>query len=126
MWGLFQRNETASGNCRYSGKRSRVAFLDEPTSGIDPAGITQMLDLINQIAREHNMTIVMSSHQLSQVERICTHVGIMSKGKLITQGSISQLSKKAGGNKVNIEIQLAEVYNGYRQCDPGSEGRAES
>jgi ABC-2 type transport system ATP-binding protein len=55
------------------------------------------------------MTIVMSSHQLSQVERICTHVGIMSKGKLITQGSISQLSKKAGGNKVNIEIQLAEV-----------------
>jgi ABC-2 type transport system ATP-binding protein len=90
-------------------KGPRVAFLDEPTSGIDPAGITQMLDLINQIAREHNMTIVMSSHQLSQVERICTHVGIMSKGKLITQGSISQLSKKAGGNKVNIEIQLAEV-----------------
>jgi ABC-2 type transport system ATP-binding protein len=90
-------------------KGPRVAFLDEPTSGIDPAGITQMLDLISQIAREHNMTIVMSSHQLSQVERVCTHVGIMSKGKLITQGSISQLSKKAGGNKVNIEIQLAEV-----------------
>jgi ABC-2 type transport system ATP-binding protein len=90
-------------------KGPRVAFLDEPTSGIDPAGITQMLDLISQIAREHNMTIVMSSHQLSQVERICTHVGIMSKGKLITQGSISQLSKKIGGNKVNIEIQLAEV-----------------
>ena len=90
-------------------KSPRVAFLDEPTTGIDPAGITQMLDLISQIAREHNMTIVMSSHQLSQVERICTHVGIMSQGKLITQGSISQLSKKAGGNKVNIEIQLAEV-----------------
>ena len=90
-------------------KSPQVAFLDEPTTGIDPAGITQMLDLISQIARENKMTIVMSSHQLSQVERICTHVGIMSKGKLITEGSISQLSKKAGGNKINIEIQLAEI-----------------
>jgi ABC-2 type transport system ATP-binding protein len=90
-------------------KSPRVAFLDEPTSGIDPAGITEMLDLISHIARDHSMTIVMSSHQLSQVERICTHVGIMSKGKLIIQGSISQLNKKVGGNKFNIEIQLTEV-----------------
>ena len=90
-------------------KSPRVAFLDEPTTGIDPAGITQMLDLINQIARKNNMTIVMSSHQLNQVERICTHVGIMAKGKLVVEGSIAQLSKKAGGNKTVIDLQLAEV-----------------
>jgi len=90
-------------------KSPRVAFLDEPTSGIDPAGITHMLDLISQIAHENKMTIVMSSHQLNQVERICTHVGIMAKGKLVVDGSLASLSKKAVGNKVVIDIQLAEV-----------------
>jgi ABC-2 type transport system ATP-binding protein len=90
-------------------KSPRVAFLDEPTSGIDPAGITLMLDLISRIARENNMTIVMSSHQLHQVERICSHVGIMSKGKLVVEGSLAQLSKKAGGNKTVIDLQLAEI-----------------
>ncbi|MBN1191552.1 MAG: ABC transporter ATP-binding protein [Dehalococcoidales bacterium] len=90
-------------------KSPKVAFLDEPTSGIDPAGIAQMLDLISQIARENKMTIVMSSHQLNQVERICSHVGIMSKGKLVVEGSLDQLSKKAGGNRTVIDLQLSEV-----------------
>ena len=86
-----------------------MPFLDEPTSGIDPAGIAQTLDLISRIAKENNMTIVMSSHQLSQVERICTHVGMISKGKLLAEGSIEQLGKKAGGGKFAIEVQLAEI-----------------
>jgi ABC-2 type transport system ATP-binding protein len=90
-------------------KKPRVAFLDEPTSGIDPAGITMMLDLILQIAKENTMTIVMSSHQLHQVERICTHIGIMSKGKLVLDGSLEQLSKRAGGGKMVFEVQLSEV-----------------
>jgi len=90
-------------------KKPKVAFLDEPTSGIDPAGINQMLDLIKQIAHENNMTIVMSSHQLNQVERICTHVGIMSKGKMVAEGALSQLSRKAGGGSIMIDVQLAEV-----------------
>ena len=51
----------------------------------------------------------MSSHQLSQIQRICSHVGIMSKGRLISEGSIAELSKNAGGNKVIIEVQLSEI-----------------
>jgi ABC-2 type transport system ATP-binding protein len=90
-------------------KQPKVAFLDEPTSGIDPAGITQILDLISQIAKKNNMTIIMSSHQLNQVERICSHIGIMSKGKLVVEGSIEQLGKKAEGGKFTIEIQLSEI-----------------
>jgi ABC-2 type transport system ATP-binding protein len=89
-------------------KSPKIAFLDEPTSGIDPAGITQMLDLISQIATEHKMTIVMSSHQLNQVERICTDIGIMAKGKLVVEGNLSLLTKKVGGG-VTIEIQLSEI-----------------
>jgi ABC-2 type transport system ATP-binding protein len=90
-------------------KAPKVAFLDEPTSGIDPEGIAQMLDLIARIAREHQMTIVMSSHQLTQIERICTRVGIMAKGKLVVEGPMELLSQKASGGKVNIEIQLTEI-----------------
>jgi ABC-2 type transport system ATP-binding protein len=90
-------------------KQPKVAFLDEPTTGIDPAGITQILDLISQIAKDNKMTVVMSSHQLAQIQRICSHVGIMNKGKLISEGSIEQLGKKAGGGKIVVELQLAEV-----------------
>jgi ABC-2 type transport system ATP-binding protein len=90
-------------------KQPKVAFLDEPTTGIDPEGIIQILDLISNIAKENNMTVVMSSHQLSQVQRICSHIGIINKGKIIAEGSMEQLSKKAGGGKFLIEVQLAEV-----------------
>jgi len=68
-----------------------------------------MLDLIKRIATEHNMTIVISSHQLHQVERICSRVGIMAKGKLVVDGAIDQLGKKAGGGKFKVEVQLTEV-----------------
>ena len=90
-------------------KKPRVAFLDEPTSGIDPAGVVQMLDMIARIAKENNMTIIMSSHQLNQVEQICSHVGIMSRGKLVVDGSLAQLGKRAGGGKIVVEVQLSEI-----------------
>jgi ABC-2 type transport system ATP-binding protein len=90
-------------------KKPRVAFLDEPTTGIDPAGITQMLDLISRIAKENQMTIIMSSHQLNQVERICHRIGIMAKGKMVVEGPLDQLSRKASGNRVVVEVQLAEI-----------------
>jgi ABC-2 type transport system ATP-binding protein len=93
-------------------KSPKVAFLDEPTSGIDPAGINQILDLISQIAKQNAMTIVISSHQLSQVQRICTHVGFMAKGKLVSTGSIEELSKQARGGKIIVEVQLAEPNPG--------------
>jgi ABC-2 type transport system ATP-binding protein len=90
-------------------KQPKVAFMDEPTNGIDPAGIAQILDLIKYIAQKNNMTIVISSHQLSQIERICSHIGIMSRGRLVVEGSIRQLSKKAGGGKLALEIQIADI-----------------
>ena len=69
-------------------KTSRIAFLDEPTSGIDPEGVNQLLDLIARIAREREMTIVMSSHQLHQVQRISNRVGIMAKGQMVAEGPL--------------------------------------
>ena len=91
-------------------KMPRVAILDEPTSGIDPEGVKEMLDLIVKIAREQKMTIILSSHQLQQVQRVCNRVGIMSKGRMVVEGPLDQLGREAfEGGRFKIEVQLAEI-----------------
>lgn len=91
-------------------KEPEVAFLDEPTSGIDPKGVSEMLDMIKKIAHDRKMTVVLCSHQLSQVQRICKRVGIIAKGKLVVEGSLDELGKQAlGGGKVMIEVQLQNI-----------------
>lgn len=91
-------------------KSPKVAFLDEPTAGIDPEGIHQMLALIAGIAKEQKMTVVLCSHQLNQVQQICHRVGIMFKGKMVVEGLMDQLGKDAlGGSRFKVEVQLAET-----------------
>ncbi len=94
-------------------KTPRVAFLDEPTSGIDPEGVNQMLDLIAGIAREQRMTVILSSHQLNHVQRICNRVGILVKGRMVVEGLLDQLGREAlGGSQFSIEVQLSEITSG--------------
>jgi ABC-2 type transport system ATP-binding protein len=91
-------------------KQPKIAIMDEPTSGIDPEGIVQVLDLIAKIAKETKMTIVMSSHQLYQVQRICNRVGILMDGRLVAEGLLEELSREAmGGSKFRIEVKLTEI-----------------
>jgi ABC-2 type transport system ATP-binding protein len=91
-------------------KQPKIAIMDEPTSGIDPEGIVQVLDLIARIAKETRMTIVMSSHQLYQVQRICNRVGILMEGHLVAEGLLEELSREAmGGIQFRIEVKLTEV-----------------
>lgn len=89
-------------------KDPKVAFFDEPTSGIDPEGIEQVLALIKNMSKQ-KVTIVLSSHQLHQVQKICTRVGILSKGHLVVEGSVDQLGREAiGGGKFRIQVQVSE------------------
>ena len=98
-------------------KMPRVAFLDEPTSGIDPEGVNQMLDLIAGIARDRRMTVILSSHQLHQVQRICNRVGILAKGQMVVEGSLDQLGRDAfGGGRFRVEVQLAETTSALVDC----------
>ena len=91
-------------------KTPKVAFLDEPTSGIDPKGVHQILDLISGIAKEQKITIILSSHQLHHVQQICSRVGILSKGHMIVEGKLDELGREAfGGGQFRIEVQLTEV-----------------
>lgn len=89
-------------------KDPKIAFFDEPTSGIDPKGIEQVLDLITRMA-EKKVTIILSSHQLHQVQRVCTRVGILSKGHLVADGSVDHLGRDViSSGKYRIEIQVPQ------------------
>lgn len=91
-------------------KTPRVAFLDEPTLGIDPKGVNELLDLIAGIAKEQRMTVILSSHQLHQVQRICNRVGILVNGQIKVEGSLDELGRVAlGGGRFKIEVQLVET-----------------
>ncbi|WP_114519933.1 ATP-binding cassette domain-containing protein [Altererythrobacter sp. ZODW24] len=69
----------------------RLIILDEPLNGLDPSGIRQMRALLRMLVGELGITLVLCSHLLDEVELIADHVGLMHQGKLIHQGSISQL-----------------------------------
>ncbi len=72
-------------------KNASVLVLDEPTSGIDPKGAEEILELIKQLSKRNGITVVMSSHLLHQVEVICDRVAIMNRGRIIASGTLRDL-----------------------------------
>ena len=90
-------------------KKPKLVFLDEPTSGIDPNGITGILDLISKMAKQ-KISVIFCSHQLNHVQKICTRVGILSKGKFVAEGPIEQLGiQSQGGARYQIVVQMEKV-----------------
>jgi len=74
-------------------KNPQAVILDEPTLGIDPDGAIRILEIIKSLNQHHNLTVMLSSHQLQQVQAICSRVGIIVKGKLIVQGQMDELGR---------------------------------
>lgn len=72
-----------------------LLILDEPTNGLDPAGIHEIRELIKEMPGKFGMTVLVSSHLLSEVDQIATRVGIIKEGKLIFQDSIEVLRKES-------------------------------
>ncbi|MCT4645208.1 MAG: ABC transporter ATP-binding protein [Carboxylicivirga sp.] len=75
-------------------KNPEVIILDEPTTGIDPKGVMELLSLIKKLSVEQNITVLFSSHNLHQVQQVCDRVGIFVSGKLLAEGNIKELSQK--------------------------------
>lgn len=75
-------------------KSPEVIILDEPTTGIDPKGVLELLSLIKKLSIEQNITVLFSSHNLHQVQQVCDRVGIFVEGKLLAEGNIQELSKE--------------------------------
>lgn len=85
--------------------KPKVLFLDEPTSGLDPQGTKDMRDLLLMLNRQWGTTIFMNTHLLSEVTRVCTDIGIISKGKLLLADSIKSLEQRFPEAK-----SLEEIY----------------
>ena len=95
-------------------KEPKVLFLDEPTLGLDPDGALRIIDMVQSLNRDRKITVLLSSHNLYQVQKISHRVGIMIQGKMVAEGSIEELAlEKFGvGEK---EYTLEEIYMKYFQ-----------
>jgi len=87
----------------------KIMFLDEPTLGLDPEGANRIIELIDRMSREKGMTVLLSSHDLYKVQRICHRVGIMAEGKMVVQAKTSDFT--ADGKNITLE----ELYLKYFQ-----------
>ncbi len=76
-------------------KDPELLILDEPTNGLDPKGMAEMRDLIKQVGQGER-TVLLSSHLMSEVEQVCSRVGIIRKGRLRAEGSVAELRGKGG------------------------------
>lgn len=95
-------------------KDPKVMFLDEPTLGLDPDGAIRMIELIQSLNLDKRITVLLSSHNLHQVQKISHRVGILIKGKMVAEGSIETLAKEkfgVGEEKYTLE----EIYMKYFQ-----------
>lgn len=74
--------------------KPKILILDEPTNGLDPYGIKEVRELLLQLNKDFGITIFLSSHILSEIEKLVTHIGIINKGTLIFQGTLEELKMK--------------------------------
>ena len=114
-------------------KNPSAVILDEPTLGIDPDGAIQVLELIKGLNREHGLTVMLSSHQLQQVQQICNRVGIIVKGRLVVQGEMDELGRAilkgrqwnflldVGGGTDGLENDLRAI-NGVDEIEKRTHG----
>lgn len=73
----------------------KLLILDEPTNGLDPAGIRELREFIHMLVKQHNISVFISSHLLSEIEMICDRVGIINKGKMVRVSTVKELVEEA-------------------------------
>lgn len=88
-----------------------LLLLDEPVNGLDPNGIRDIRRLLVRLNKERGITIFVSSHLLAEIEKMCTHVGIISNGKLRFEGTIQELSNQSGNCKIQLTIGNAPHWH---------------
>ena len=102
-------------------RRPQLLVLDEPTNGLDPQGIIEMRDLLVRL-NENGTTVFLSSHVLSEVEALCTRVGIMDRGRLVAQEALADLRRPTGRVLVQVDDPRTakSVLDGYVESADGN------
>ncbi|WP_037802250.1 ABC transporter ATP-binding protein [Streptomyces sp. NRRL F-5135] len=88
----------------------RLLVLDEPTNGLDPQGMREIRALVRELAAE-GTTVFLSSHLLDEIEQVCTHVAVMTRGRLITQGTVAEL---AAGTRGRLAVTTPDTGEAVR------------
>ena len=83
-----------------------LVILDEPTNGLDPAGIQEMRQFIRDLAHKHGKTVFLSSHLLHEVEQVCDYVGIINKGELVRASSVADLLSEG---RITVRVQASPI-----------------
>lgn len=96
-------------------KNAEIAILDEPTTGLDPRGTLELLDIIRNL-KHHNVTVLLSSHLLDRVQSVCDRVALFSQGNIALIGTVAELRRQVfgGGYRVEVEAEgqgLGETLN---------------
>ena len=87
----------------------KIMILDEPTNGLDPAGMREVRELIRELNTEHKLTVFVSSHLLGEVSQLCNRVGIIQNGELVAQGPVQELLSPEGAMEVKLEVDDVET-----------------
>jgi ABC-2 type transport system ATP-binding protein len=81
-----------------------ILILDEPTAAIDPIGVVEILQLLRDLVRDRGVTVLLSSHLLTQVQSVCDRVGIFAAGRLIGLGTVAELAAQFGNDTGQVEV----------------------
>jgi ABC-2 type transport system ATP-binding protein len=81
-----------------------ILILDEPTAAIDPIGVVEILQLLRDLVHDRGVTVLLSSHLLTQVQSVCDRVGIFAAGRLIGLGTVSELAARVGNDTGHVEV----------------------
>jgi ABC-2 type transport system ATP-binding protein len=103
-----------------------ILVLDEPTNGLDPVGIAEIRTLIKNLNKQ-GKTVIMASHLLDEVEKVCTHVAILKKGDLIATGHVDELFRQSDMVEMNAEdisrlVQVIELLPGVEEVKTDENG----
>ena len=88
----------------------RILFLDEPTNGLDPAGRDEMLELVQRTGNEFGISIIMASHLLGEIERVCDHLVVIDAGHLMRSGPIRDFTATTGTLAIEVDGDVATLH----------------
>ncbi len=85
-------------------KQPRLLILDEPSNGLDPAGIRDVRELVRRLGQDGHTTVFLSSHLLAEVEQVCDHVSILARGRCVATGSVADVLRSRGSGAVRVRV----------------------
>ena len=108
---IFTWYETAFRNCTGITTSAENLILDEPTNGLDPAGIRQIRDYLQRLAKEENIAVIVSSHLLSEIELMCDRVVIIKQGEFVQEYNLHEQAKHDETVVVAFEVDQVQKAN---------------